>query len=75
MRLRIPELLRERRLTPYGLAKASGSRISISTAYRLSRLRGRLKLFDAAQLEALCDILDVEPGELFERTHVKRAQR
>ncbi len=67
MRLRIPELLIERRLTPYGLAKASGGRISLSAAYRLNRSRGRVQFFDADLLEALCDVLDVEPGELLER--------
>ena len=67
MRLRINELLRKRGLTPYALAKASAGRISMSTAYRLARLRGRLKTFDEHVLEALCDVLDLEPGQLFER--------
>lgn len=54
-------------MTPYALAKASDGRISMSTAYRLARLKGRVETFDRDVLEALCDVLDVEPGELLER--------
>jgi len=67
VRLRFPELLEEHDLTPYSLSKRSGGRISLSTAYRLARIRGRLKLFQADLLEVLCDVLNVEPGELLER--------
>ncbi len=67
LRLRLPELLEEREMTPYALAKASGGRISMSTAYRLARLRGRVETFDRSVLDALCDVLQVEPGELLER--------
>ena len=67
MRVRIPELLEVRGLTPYELSKRSDGRISMSTAYRLKRNRGRGHTFDSALLEALCDVLDVEPGELLER--------
>lgn len=67
LRLRLPELLEEREMTPYALAKASRGRISMSTAYRLARLRGRVETFDVGVLEALCDVLGVEPGELLER--------
>jgi DNA-binding Xre family transcriptional regulator len=67
MRVRIPELLKSSGLTPYALAKRSGDRISLSTAYRLTRSKGRLNTFDAEVLEALCDIFGVGPGELLER--------
>jgi DNA-binding Xre family transcriptional regulator len=67
MRLRIPELLDERELTPYALVKASGGRISMSLAYRLSRERGQFKCLTPVLLAALCDVLRVEPGELLER--------
>lgn len=67
MRLRLPELLKEHELTPYGLAKASKGRISLSTAYRLARNDGAVKLFDGELLEAMCDVFGVEPGELLER--------
>jgi|JI7StandDraft_1071085.scaffolds.fasta_scaffold310831_1 DNA-binding Xre family transcriptional regulator len=67
MRLRLPELLRARGLTAYALAARSGGRISESTAYRLIEMEGRLQTFGADILAALCDVLEVEPGELFER--------
>jgi DNA-binding Xre family transcriptional regulator len=67
LRLRLPELLEEREMTPYALAKASRGRISMSTAYRLARLKGRVETFDRSVLDALCDVLSVEPGELLER--------
>lgn len=67
VRLRFPELLAEHRLTPYKLSKASGGRISLSTAYRLTRNRGVVKMFDADLLEVLCEVLGVEPGQLITR--------
>ena len=67
MRVRIPELLQSKGLTPYELSKRSGGRISMSTAYRLNRNQGRGHTFDSSLLEALCDVLDVDPGELLER--------
>jgi DNA-binding Xre family transcriptional regulator len=75
VRVRLPELLtvdaegktRERKITPYALAKRSTERISLSTAYRLVKRKGQLESFESKLLEALCDVLDVEPGELLER--------
>ncbi len=58
-------------MTAYALAKQSDGRISLSTSYRLCRMNGRLESFEAAALEALCDVLGVTPGELFERDGVK----
>lgn len=75
IRLRFRELLDARGLTPYHLAKQSGGRISLSTAYRYQQLNGAVKSFDAAVLEALCDVLDVEPGELLVRDPDKKARR
>lgn len=75
MRLRLPELLEEHSITPYGLHKASEGRISLSTAYRLTRNRGVVKMFDAELLEALCDVLDVGPEKLLERDTAKPAGR
>lgn len=72
MRLRFNELLEAADITPYHLHKQSDGRISLSTAYRLARQDGRVALFDAQVLEALCDVLQVEPGELFEREKKKR---
>jgi len=67
MRIRLPELLEEHQLTAYEISKQSGGRISPSTLYRLNRKRGIVELFSADLLEALCDVLHVEPGELLER--------
>jgi DNA-binding Xre family transcriptional regulator len=69
MRLRLPELLEERKppLTAYALAKASNGRISMSTAYRLTKLRGQVATFDRDVLIALCDALHVGPDQLFSR--------
>jgi DNA-binding Xre family transcriptional regulator len=72
MRLKLPELLDERGLSPYALSKNSDGRISMSTAYRLVKLNGRVQNFDAEMLEALCDVLQVEPGQLMERDKPKR---
>jgi hypothetical protein len=67
VRLRIPELLEEQGLTPYHLSKRSGGRISLSTAYRLVRLEGRVRRFEADLLEVLCEVLGLkDPGKLFE---------
>lgn len=62
-------------MTPYQLAKASTGRISLSAAYRLARARGSIARFDALLVEALCDVLEVDPGRLFERTGPRRRQR
>lgn len=78
MRLRLPELLAEHKppLTPYGVAKASKGRISLTTIYRLNRNRGRVAGFDGELLEALCDVLGVSPAALLEReSHGKPARR
>ena len=46
--------------------------MSVSTAYRIVQMRGRLATFDARLLEAICDVLRVKPGELFEREPRRR---
>lgn len=71
MRLRVPELLEERGLTAYALAKASDGRLSQSTAHRLAR--GEWKCLSSDVLEALCDVLEIDdPGPLFERDAARR---
>ncbi|HYN83083.1 MAG TPA: helix-turn-helix transcriptional regulator [Gemmatimonadaceae bacterium] len=75
MRLRLPEMLKEAGLSPYALSKRSSGRISMSAAYRLVKLNGRVQNFDAGMLEALCDVLSVEPGELLERDSAKRRRK
>ena len=74
-RLRIRELLKERSLTPYRLAKMSKGRISESTAYRIVRLNGALLSFDADLVDSLLETLDIEPADLFVREPGKRRKR
>jgi hypothetical protein len=75
MRLRIPELLRDHKLTPYALAKRSDGRISMSTAYRLKEAEGRLETYSAELLEALCDVFGIKSlDELLERDAPKRGR-
>lgn len=74
MRLRLPELLEARNMTPYALSRASNGRISMSTAYRLTEKEGRVQNFKAEMLEALCDVLDCEPGDLLEREKKRKAR-
>jgi DNA-binding Xre family transcriptional regulator len=74
VRIRLPELLEQHDSTAYGIARDSKGRIQPSTLYRLARQRGRVKYFDSELLEALCDVLDVEPGELLEREGKRRGR-
>jgi len=75
MRLRLPEFLTEHEVTAYTLAQRSRGRISPSTLYRLVRNRGRVRYLDGDLLDALCDVLDLEPGDLLEReSKPKRAR-
>jgi DNA-binding Xre family transcriptional regulator len=74
MRLRIPELFAEKGVSPYRVSVESGNRISLSTVYRLKRRNGRIETYKNDMLEALCDVLGVSPGELFERDKPKRSR-
>jgi hypothetical protein len=67
LRLRLPELLEERGLTPWKLAKESKGRISETAAFRYARNQGRMRYFDAEMLEVLCELLGIDGGPLFER--------
>lgn len=75
MRLRLPELLAEHDVTAYELARRSEGRILPSTLYRLVRSRGKVKFIDSDLLEALCDLLKVEPGALLEREKPKARRK
>lgn len=67
MRLRLPELLARRKMTGYQLAKLSEGRISFSTLYRILRADGYSNSYESKFLDAVCDVLEVEPEELFEK--------
>ena len=72
VRIRLPEVLKEHRITAYEVAKRSDGKVIPSTLYRLVRQKGRVRMFDGELLETLCDILNVEPGALLERGARKR---
>lgn len=74
LRLRLPELLDERGWTAYRLSVESGGRIGLSAAYRFCRLRGRLRMFDAEILEALCDTLGVSVAEIIVSVSPRRSR-
>lgn len=75
MRVRLAELLELRGMTAYAVAQESDGRISTSALYRLLKNDGRVRLLDSDLLDALCDVLDVEPGELLERERPGRGAR
>lgn len=66
MRLRLPELFKEKGLTAYEVAKRSNGRLAEASIYRLVRRRGEVTMISAKTVEALCDVLDVGPGDLIE---------
>lgn len=74
MRLRVPELLDERHETAYEVAKNSGGRLTEATMYRIVRAKGVVGFVSLNVLQALCDVLEVEPKHLFayERQAVRR---
>jgi DNA-binding Xre family transcriptional regulator len=75
MRLRLAELLESRGLTAYAIAQQSDGRISTSALYRLLKSDGRARYLDAELLDALCDVLDVGPGDLLEHERPGRRAR
>ena len=75
MRLRFPELLDEHGVTPYQLATRSEGRLSMSAVYRYDRERGQVKCFDAAALDALCDVLGVSVEQLLTRDPPPKRRR
>jgi DNA-binding Xre family transcriptional regulator len=74
MRIRLAELLETRGLTAYAVAQQSDGRISTSALYRLLKSDGRARYLDADLLDALCDVLDVDPSELLEREPAGRTK-
>lgn len=72
IRLRVAELLDQRGWTAYRLAKETG--LSMPVAYRLADPSGEFSRLEAETLEKLCEVFDVQPGELlvWERATPKR---
>jgi DNA-binding Xre family transcriptional regulator len=67
MRVRLAELIEERGMTLYEVAKAaSGLGVSEQSIYRLARTNGKPHTFNMRVLAALCEVFRVEPGDLFE---------
>ena len=75
IRLRLPELLEERDLTAYEVARRSGGRIDASALYRLVRQRGRVARFSAPLIDALCDVLGVAPSQVLARSRAQPVRR
>lgn len=69
VRLLVPDLLAARGMTAYALSKALGSRVSRSAVYRMAA--GEKVNLGLEEIAGLCDVLGVEPGELFERVPEK----
>lgn len=69
--VRITELLEERGQSLYWLAKQTG--IRYSTVHDLSR--GEWKSIKRTVIEALCEVLDCEPGELIVKRKRSVAKR
>ena len=70
MRLLVADLMKKRDITAHALYRDSGDRISRSTAYRLAR--GEKVSLRPEEIAALCDVLEVEPNDLFERQQAEK---
>jgi transcriptional regulator with XRE-family HTH domain len=74
IRLRVGDILEERRMTAYQLAKQSGGRISLSAAYRLAESNSGTFPPSWEMLEILCEVLKVDVCDLFHRSGSKRGR-
>ena len=73
VRLRLRQLLQERGLTGYAIAKYTG--LSLNTIYRLTRPNGRFRLIHADTIERFCAALRITPTELFDYEKPLREKR
>lgn len=71
--LRVAEVLERRGWTAYRLAQEA--KITIPVAYRLAKRRGNFRRLDLATLDALCRMLNVQPGDLVEYVPDRRGSR
>jgi putative transcriptional regulator len=62
IKLRVPELLKERGLNASNLMREA--KLAYATAYKLSKGRSKGISFDV--LNSLCQVFDVEVGEILE---------
>ena len=69
VRLRIADLLTEHEMSQTELSRRSG--ISLVTINAMASGERPPKQIQLASIDKLCAALDVEPGELFERTTKK----
>jgi DNA-binding Xre family transcriptional regulator len=61
VRLNVAKLLKQRGVTPYRLAKATG--MSLTTAYKLAAPDGRFERLEARTIDMLCEFLNCQPGD------------
>ena len=75
VRIRLPELMKAAAIdNAHALSKASGGRISMTTAYRLVAAGGKVRYLDSNLLDVLCDVFGVSDlNVLLEREQKKRA--
>lgn len=67
------DLLKEQAITAYRPAAESGGRISQRSAYRIAE--GEKVALYPEEIAALCDVLHVEPADLFERVADRQGKR
>jgi putative transcriptional regulator len=73
VRLRLAEVLAQRGMSWYELARASG--LTETQVYRLAHGDGRFKRLGDDMLDRLCTALDAQPGELLEWIPENRTPR
>jgi DNA-binding Xre family transcriptional regulator len=65
VRLRLAQLLQQRKMTGYRLSKLTG--LSLPTVYRLSAPSGKFKRLEAKTIDALCEALHCRVADLIVR--------
>jgi DNA-binding Xre family transcriptional regulator len=68
--LKVPELMKKQGVSAPDLWRDSAGRIGRRTAYRIAN--GEKDTLYLEEIAALCDLLGVEPGDLFERRQGKK---
>ena len=73
VQLTLTKLLARKRMSAYRLAKLAG--LTFGTVYRMTRPGGRFGRIEAKTLDAICRVLECQPGDLLERVPDKPSQR